>query len=158
MLLLRGGDAFAGRAHVEKALAIFEQSGVETNKAQFMLSMAEIALAKRDTGATREWAEQSLALAERLGETATESDAHYWLAQAAQAEGDDQAVDAEFAAALSGPEERERRGRMASYRVAYAEILEGRGDILAANRQLKLALAALGHRVVAAEGARSATA
>jgi len=158
MLLLHGGDASAGQAHVERALAIFEQSGVETNKAQFMLSMAEIALAKRDTGAAREWAGRSLVLAERLGETATVGDAHYWLAQAAQAEGDDLAVDREFAAAMLGPEERESRARLASYRVAYAEILEGRGDILAANRQLKLALAALGHRAPAAEGARSATA
>lgn len=158
LLLLRGGDASAGQAHIERALAIFEQSGVETGKAQIMLSLAEVAIARRDTDAARAWAERSLVLAQRLGENGTETDAHYWLAQVAQAEGDDITVDAEFAAALRGPDERENRGRLATYRVEYAEILEARGDILAANRQLKLALAALGTRATAAEGARTATA
>jgi hypothetical protein len=40
--------------------------------------------------------------------------------------------------------------RLGRYRVAYAEILEGRGDIAAANQQLKLALAELGANLATA--------
>jgi tetratricopeptide (TPR) repeat protein len=158
MLLLRGGDISAAEAHIERALAIFDEAGVEPSKAQIMLSLAEVAMARRDTRTARRWSEEGLVLAERLDEMATASDAHFWLAQVAQAEGDDAAVDAEFAAALSEPHEQGGRQRVASYRAAYAEILEGRGDIVAANRQLKAALAALGARPAAAKTARSATA
>ena len=158
MLLLRGGDIPAAEAHIERALAIFDEAGVEPSKAQIMLSLAEVAMARRDTRTARRWSEEGLVLAERLDEMATASDAHFWLAQVAQAEGDDAAVDAEFAAALSEPHEQGSRQRVASYRAAYAEILEGRGDIVAANRQLKAALAALGARPAAAEAARTATA
>ena len=89
---------------------------------------------------------------------ATVSDAHFWLAQVAQAEGDWAAVDAEFAAALSERDEQSSRERVATYRAAYAEVLEGRGDIAAANHQLKAALAALGTRPAAGDSTRSATA
>src|SRR5205823_5431527 len=50
------------------------------------------------------------------------------------------------------------RERVATYRAAYAEALEGRGDIAAANHQLKAALAALGTRPAAGDSTRSATA
>jgi len=158
MLLLRGGDVTAAQAHIARAVAIFEEAGVETAKAQAFLSLAETAMARHDIRTARQQAEQALVLAQRLNERATVSDAHYWLAQVAHAEGDDVAVDAEFAAALSEPHEPGSRQRIATYRAAYAEILEGRGDLVAANHQLKAALAALGTRPAAAEGARSATA
>lgn len=158
MLLLRGGDVSGAEAHIERALAIFDEAGVEASRAQIMLSLAEVAMARRDTRTARRWSEEGLVLAERLHETATTSDAHYWLAQVAHAEGDDAAVDAEFVAALSEPHDQFSRQRVATYRAAYAEILEGRGDIAAANRQLKAALAALGTRPAAADIARSATA
>lgn len=158
MLLLRGGDLSAAQAHIERALAIFDEAGVEPSRAQIMLSLAEVAMARRDSRTAKRWTEESLLLAERLNETATVSDAHYWLAQIAQVEGDDAAVDAEFAAALREPHEHGGGQRIATYRAAYAEVLEGRGDIVAANRQLKAALAVLGTRPAAAESARTATA
>jgi tetratricopeptide (TPR) repeat protein len=139
-------------------VAIFVDTGVEHGKAQALLSLAEVALARRDIATANGHAEHALALAERLREAATVADAHFWLAQVAQAEGDWAAVDAEFAAALSEGEEQSSRERLATYRAAYAEILEGRGDIAGANHQLKAALAALGTRPAAAETTRSATA
>src|SRR5438552_11948517 len=146
LLLLRGGDTAAAQSHIDRALAMFVEAGVETGKAQILLSLAEVALAKRDLATARRNAGQALALAERMTEMGTVSDGHYWLALVAHAEGDAAAVDAEFAAALSEPDERSSRERVATYRAAYAEILEQRGDIVAANRQLKAAIAALGTR------------
>ena len=43
-------------------------------------------------------------------------------------------------------------------RAVYAEILEGRGDLVGANRQLKMALAALGTTSTSVVEARTATA
>ena len=158
MLLLRGGDVLSAQAHIDRAMAMFDEANVEIDKAQIMLSLVEVALARRDVMTARRQAEQAPALAERLHETATVSDAHYWLARVAHAEGDEASVDAEFAAALSEPNEPSSRERIATYRAAYAEILEGRGDIVEANRQLKAALSALGTRPAAADSARSAIA
>jgi len=158
MLLLRGGDVLSAQAHIDRAMGMFDEANVEIDKAQIMLSLVEVALARRDVMTARRQAEKALALAERLHETATVSDAHYWLARVAHAEGDEASVDAEFAAALSEPNEPSSRERIATYRAAYAEILEGRGDIVEANRQLKAALSALGTRPAAADSARSAIA
>ena len=158
MLLLRGGDVLSAQAHIDRAMGMFDEANVEIDKAQIMLSLVEVALARRDVMTARRQAEQALALAERLHETATVSDAHYWLARVAHAEGDEASVDAEFAAALGEPNEPSSRERIATYRAAYAEILEGRGDIVEANRQLKAALSALGTRPAAADSARSAIA
>ena len=158
LLLLRGGDASAAQSHIDRAVAIFAEAGIETGKAQILLSVAEVALARRDLATARRNAGNALALAERMNEMATVSDAHYWLARVAHVMGDDIAVDAEFAAALGEPLEQASRERIATYRAAYAEILEGRGDIVEANRQLKAALSALGTRPAAADSARSAIA
>jgi len=158
VLLLRGGDVAGAIPHIDRALAIFGESNVEAGKAQIVLSIAEAAMARRDTNTARRRAEEALTLAQRLGEPATVADAHYWLAQVALAEGDDVAVDAEFGAAVSEPLDQGSRERIATYRAAYAEILEGRGDIVEANRQLKAALSALGTRPAAADSTRSAIA
>ena len=45
---------------------------------------------------------------------------------------------------MADPDDGGSRERHARYRAAYAEVLERRGDLAAANQQLKLALAALG--------------
>jgi tetratricopeptide (TPR) repeat protein len=158
MLLLRAGDISSAQAHIDRAIGIFEEANVETGKAQILLSLVEVALARRDVMTAKREAGQALALAERTHEAATVSDAHYWLARVAHEDGDEAAVDTEFAAALSEPYEQTSRERIATYRTAYAEILEGRGDIVEANRQLKAALAALGTRPAAADSTRSATA
>jgi len=158
LLLLHGGNPAAAEPHIERALRLFEEVGVETSRSHVLLSAAELALAKHDLGRAEQLAKEALELADRLGETAAVAEAHFWFAEIAQARGDAHAVDAEFAAALQdldmagGPE------RTARYRAAYAEILESRGDLAGANHQLKLALAELGARPAAAAIQRTATA
>ena len=144
ILLLRAGDVARAEPHIERALSLFEQAEVETGKAQLLLSLAELLLAKRDLATAESVAREAVALAERHHETGTTSDGHYWLAQVALARDDQQAVDVEFAASLADPDDGGSRERHARYRAAYADVLERRGDLAAANQQLKLALAALG--------------
>jgi tetratricopeptide (TPR) repeat protein/DNA-binding XRE family transcriptional regulator len=142
VLLVRAGDLHAAKPHIEKALRLFEEAGVEVGKANVLLSLAEVALAQYDLGKAEQLGRDALALAERLSEDATVAEAHYWLAKVAEARGDEQAVDAEFAATFEALGQEPGKGRAARYHAMYAEILEGRGDLAAANRQLRLALAA----------------
>jgi tetratricopeptide (TPR) repeat protein len=150
LLLLRGGNPLAAEAHLERALQLFEEVMVETGKAHVILSLVELARAKHQLEKAQTLAQDALELADRLGETATVAEAHFWFGQIAHAMGDERTVDVEFTAALQdlrmagGPE------RTARYRAAYAEILESRGDLAAANQQLKLALAELGGQTATA--------
>ncbi|HXN90071.1 MAG TPA: helix-turn-helix transcriptional regulator [Candidatus Sulfotelmatobacter sp.] len=150
LLLLRGGNPAAAKPHIERALLLFEEVGVETGKSHILLSSAELALAKHELGTAEDFARQGLELAGRLGENATVAEAHFWFAQIAHARGDSRAVETEFAAALRDLDLAGGRERTARYRAAYAEILESRGDLAGANQQLKLALAELGAQPAAA--------
>jgi tetratricopeptide (TPR) repeat protein len=142
VLLLRAGDLAGAGLHVARALRLFEDAGVEVGKANIGLSLAELALAQYDLTKASNFCREALALAGRLSEHDTVAEAHYWLAKVAEARGDEQAVDAEFAATFDALGQGPGKGRAARYHAMYAEILEGRGDLAAANRQLKLALAA----------------
>jgi tetratricopeptide (TPR) repeat protein len=149
LLLLHSGDIKGAEPHLERAYALFEESGVEVGVANTVLSLAELAGAKHDLDRADELCRQALEGAEFLGETATVAEAHYQLAMLAHARGDRATVDAEFAAALQNPHLVGGAQRMARFRGAYAEILEARGDLAAANRQLRSALAELGARPAA---------
>jgi tetratricopeptide (TPR) repeat protein len=142
VLLVRAGDLNAAAPHIEKAIQLFEEAGVEATKANFVLSLAELALARYDLTRAESLCQEALGLSGRLLEHDTIAEAHYWLAKVAEARGDEQAVDAEFAATFNALGQGPGKGRAARYHAMYAEILEGRGDLAAANRQLKLALAA----------------
>ena len=157
ILLLHSGDAVGAQVHVDKAVKIFEEANVETGKAHILLSVVEIALARRDVTKAERVALHAMALAQRLGESAAVAEAHYWLGNVAYARGDDHAVDAEFGAAVSD-KEAPGRDRLARFCARYAEILERRGDLAAANQQLRLALGALGAPMAEIATARTAIA
>jgi tetratricopeptide (TPR) repeat protein len=140
VLLVRAGDLNGAKPHLEQSLRLFDESGVETSKANVFLSLAELALAKHEPSEAERQCHEAMDLASRLGEVATVAEAHYWLAKVGEARGEEWAVDAEFAATFEALGGEPGKGRAARYHAMYAEILEARGDLKAANRQLKLAL------------------
>ena len=140
LLLVRAGDLSGAKPHLERSLHLFEESGVEVNKANVILTMAELALAQHNLAEAESLAREACDLAKRLSEFATVADAHFWLAKVAEARGDDKTVDAEFGATFEALGQEPGKGRAARYHAVYAEILEARGDLAGANRQLKLAL------------------
>jgi tetratricopeptide (TPR) repeat protein len=140
LLLVRAGDLNGAKPHLERSLRLFEESGVEVNKANVILSMAELALSQNNLTEAERLSGEARDLAQRLTEFATAADAHFWLAKVAEARGDEREVDAEFAAAFEAIGQEPGKGRAARYHAMYAEILEARGDLVGANRQLKLAL------------------
>jgi hypothetical protein len=122
-------------------LSLFEEGGVEVGKSHVILSLAELVLARHDLVEAEKLCREAVDLAERLSEFAAIAEAHFWLAKVAEARADEQAVDAEFAAAFEAFGREPGKGRAARYHAMYAEILEARGDLAGANRELKLALA-----------------
>ena len=84
-------------------------------------------------------------------------EAHVWLARIAEAQGDFATADADFAVAFAKFEAGQATDWLARGHALYADILQARGDLLAANRHLRRALAAVGVTAVATV-ARSATA
>jgi hypothetical protein len=102
--------------------------------------MAELALSQNNLTEATRLSGEARDLARRLNEFATAADAHFWLAKVAEARDDEREVDAEFAAAFEALGQEPGKGRAARYHAMYAEILEARGDLAGANRQLKLAL------------------
>ncbi|MEO8745526.1 MAG: tetratricopeptide repeat protein [Candidatus Dormiibacterota bacterium] len=147
LMLLRTGDLAAGRPHLERSLRLFEECGVEANRAGVLTSFSELALARSDLEEATRFATEALELATRLSENLEVADAHLWLARIAAARSDHDAVDHQFAAAFEALERTAGSAdRLSQARVLYAELLESRGDLAEANRQLKQALAALGRR------------
>ena len=86
-------------------------------------------------------AEQSgsaaLELATRLNEKATEAQSHEWLGRVAAARGDHETTDAEFSLAIAQLTKLNFVERLIRTHATYAQILEDRGDLQAANQHLR---------------------
>jgi len=141
-MLIRIGEFAAARKHIDRALHIFDDEGVETGKAEFLMSLAELEVAQNDLDSGSRIAAQALELATRIGETSTSAEAHTLLGRVAARTGFDADADREFEAALAAAESAGPGPRLTQVHEAYAEILEARGDLVKANRHLKNALAA----------------
>ena len=143
MVLIKRGDLAGADEHLNRALLLFGELGVEVGKAIVLLSLCELSVARSLLDQAERYAVEARDGAERLAEKATQADSHMWLGRIAAERGDDARVDSEFREAwgildaLGAPE------RLSRCHVTYAEILERRGDIAGANHQLRLALSQL---------------
>jgi len=158
MLILRQGDVAAALRHAEQSLRLAEQLTVETCKPNILLTLSEIELSLTEYELARHYAQAAIQVADRLGATTSSGEAHHWLGRIAAARGDEAKTDAEFAIAFQKFDEGRATDWQARGHAMYAEILEARGDLPAANQQLRLALAAIGPRDTRWESARIAIA
>ena len=131
----------AAEQHLNRSPDLLNEIGREHGKGNVLLSVAELDLARGRVGEARTAAEEGLELASRMGERATEADAHFWLGKIAAEEGNDQATDSEFGIALRQIAKLNLTERLVRAHAEYAEILEARGDVAGANQQLKQVLA-----------------
>ena len=140
-MLVRLGRPDAARPHLVRAIAIFEELGVETRKGDIIHSLAELALAENDLSEAVRLAGEAIALGTRLGELPTVASSHALLGRIAARQGRHSDADLEFAAAL---EAAEAGGgpRLMEVHEMYAEVLETRGDLASANQHLRQAIAA----------------
>ena len=158
MLILRQGDVAAALRHAEQSLRLAEQLTVETCKPNILLTLSEIELSLTEYELATHYAQAAIQVADRLGATTSSGEAHHWLGRIAAARGDEAKTDAEFAIAFQKFDEGRATDWQARGHAMYAEILEARGDLPAANQQLRLALAAIGPRDTRWESARIAIA
>jgi len=141
LLLLHAGDAARARGHLERALQVFEETGIENTRAPVVLSLSELALAESDLDGAERFAGEALEMATRHSEKVWAAQSHVWLARVALARGNQATVDAEFEAAFNLLETSPGGDRLSRTHGAYAELLEARGDMSGAIRHLKRALA-----------------
>jgi tetratricopeptide (TPR) repeat protein/DNA-binding XRE family transcriptional regulator len=140
-LLIRLGDLDVARAHLVQAKAIFDEFGIELQKGDILLSIAQLELAEGNLAAAKSNAIEAIDLATRYREVGTVSEAHTLLGRVADREGRDADADAQFTAALDAAEPIGGH-RLMDVHEAYAAVLESRGDLPNANRHLKQAIAA----------------
>jgi tetratricopeptide (TPR) repeat protein/DNA-binding XRE family transcriptional regulator len=141
LMLLHEGDTRKARVHLERALQLFKDTGIENTRAPVVLSLSELALAESDLEGAERFANEALEVATRHSEDVWAAQAHVSLARVAQARGDQATVDAEFDAAFNLLEASPGGDRLSRAHGAYAELLEARGDMSGAIRHLKRALA-----------------
>lgn len=158
ILILRQGDLPAALRHALDSLRQFDALGYANVRANVLMTLSEIELSLAEYELANHYALAAVGHADSHGETSNSGEAHHWLARVAAAQGDDETADAEFAIAFQKFDEAGATEWAARCHATYAEILEARGDLLAANRQLRLALGVVGPPDTVREAARTAIA
>jgi tetratricopeptide (TPR) repeat protein len=141
-MLVRIGEFSAARSHIDRAIRIFEEHRVETGKASFISSLAELEFEEGRLETSLLTAKRALDLAVRLNEQASAAEAHRIRGIVFAKQGRDAEADAAFVSAVVAAESAGGGPRLVQLHENYAEILEARGDLVSANRHLKQALAA----------------
>lgn len=158
VLILHEGDPVAALRHAEESLRQMDQLDYVVMKPHVLMTIAEIQLALSEYDLATHHAQAAVDLAQRHGQVAKAGEAHQWLGRIAEAQGDSKTADVEFGIAFRLFDQDRATEWSARNHVIYAEILEARGDLAGANRQLRLALAAVGRRESPRESARTAIA
>jgi tetratricopeptide (TPR) repeat protein len=138
------GDLRGAEGHLATSLARYEEAGITVRKSHTYLSFAELHMARGSDEAAEGACRDAIALAGSLGEKRNLAQAHQYLGQTAARRGDAFTADTEFATAIAILEELQATHRLIECRSAYADVLEGRGDLSAANGQLRAALTGSG--------------
>jgi tetratricopeptide (TPR) repeat protein len=142
LVMLSMGDHAQAREHLDRSLGLFEETELEIGRSNVLLSLCELSLVEGHTAHAKELAEQGLELAERLDERPNVAEAHIWLAQVADRNGDHSRTDHEFQLAIAELTALDMEERLLRCHGAYAEVLERRGDMEQAYVHLKKAFAA----------------
>lgn len=157
-LLYKQGDLAAAFKRAESSLMRYEALGVEAGRAHVLMTLAELELARSDFRAAEHYARAAVGTAERSHEPTNEGEAHVWLGRIAAARGDMATAGTEFAIGFERFETSDATEWLARAHGLYAEILEERGDVAAANRHLRRALGAMGVSPASTNSVRSAIA
>jgi len=143
LVLIKRGELAAAGEHLKRSLYLFDEAKVEVGRADVMLSLCELDIARSRLDEAETLAAQARDWAERLSEKGTVADSHMWLGRIAAERGDNDRVDAEFREAWGILDALGASERLSRCHVEYAELLEKRGDLAGANQQLRLALSRL---------------
>lgn len=140
LVLLKLGQIEQGELHLQNALTIFDELGLQRRKSNLLLSLAELEMTRGANAKAEGYARQALAAAEASGELMTAGLAHQTLGELTAIRRDDQVTDQEFAAALNLLGQSNAAERILDCHLKYAEIFEKRGDWQSALFQLRQAV------------------
>jgi tetratricopeptide (TPR) repeat protein len=142
-LLLAEGRLDAAEGHFLKALAGAEELNMNRRGRGFILAnLGEVCMRSGRTEEARRYLEDALEVAEAFGERIVLADASMLLGRLEEGLGQPRSADDHYGAAIRALEEIEMPNRLRDCYVEYAQVLEARGDMRAAYRQLQLAFAA----------------
>jgi tetratricopeptide (TPR) repeat protein len=142
LILLAKGDRAGAHQHLDRSLELAEQANLESGRSHVLMSLCELSLVQGNVQAARQFADQALAMAERMQEAANIAEAHVWLGRVAAEGGDDELADTEFDIAIRGLTEVGVEERLLQCHGVYAEILEKRGELQRAYVHMKKAFSA----------------
>ena len=123
--------------HLDRSMEIFDSLGRDRGRSLVLLSYTELHYLRGQLDAAQRSGVEALELSGHLQEAATEAEAHEWLGRVAAARGNREATDREFTTAIAQLKALNLVERLLRVHTAYAEILEQRGDLQAANQHLR---------------------
>lgn len=151
-LLLREGRLAAAERHFLKALAGAEELQINRRGRGYILAnLGEVCIRTGRMEEARNYLDQALEAGMAFDERIVVADAAMLLGRLEEGLGNPGAADDRFRLAISALQAIDMPNRLRDCHLEYAQILEDRGEIHAALRQLKLAVAT--ERTVAAETA-----
>ncbi len=139
-LLLSEGHLDAAESHLLTALAGAEELHINRRGRGFILgNLGDVCLRRGRMDEARVYMNRALENGQAFGERIVVADAEMLLGKLEEKLGNAGLADAHYQAAIRNLEEIEMPNRLRDCHVEYAQLLEARGDIRAALRQLHLA-------------------
>ena len=123
------GETDSAEAHLNRSLEICDQIGLEVGRGHVLCSLAELEMERGRLDPARRYAAQAVTVTENVGEALTEAFAHQLLGQIAELAGDRTSADASFQRAIGQLSGQDAPRRLMECHLAYAGILEGRGNL-----------------------------
>lgn len=141
-LLLREGHVEAAERHFLKALAGAEELRINRRGRGFILgNLGDVCLRQGRIDEARSYLNQALEAGQVFGERIVVADSQMLLGKLEEELGNHRAADGHYLVAIRCLEEIEMPNRLRDSHVEYAQMLEDRGDLRAAYKQLRLAVA-----------------
>ena len=137
-LLLQQGQLDSAEEHLLKALAGSDELKMDRRGRGYILTnLGEVYLRRNDLSAARDYLEQALEVAEAVGERIVLANARVLLGRLEERKGNPRLADDYFGNAIGILEELSMPDRLRDAHMEYAEVLEGRSDLVAALRHWK---------------------
>jgi tetratricopeptide (TPR) repeat protein len=147
------GDFRSARRHMERSLELCHKTHLEVGRSHVLLSLCELNAAERNYVQARDFAQQALVYAKRLGEASSVAQAHLWLGQVAASLSEPEVADAEFELAIDQLTRTGETEELVRCYAVYAETLDHRGELHRAYEHMKAAVThATGNRSKPAAG------
>jgi tetratricopeptide (TPR) repeat protein len=142
-LLLAQGRLDAAERHFLKALTGAEELHINRRGRGFILTgLGDVCFRTGRPEESRRYLEAAIEVGDAFGERIVMADASILLGRLEESLGNPRPADAHYRSAIRALEEIKMPIRLRDCHVEYAEVLEARGDMRAAYRQLQLAVAA----------------